>query len=90
VLTFGVAYARISRDAVALDRDMLAIAGPPFAIRDAEIVFEASYAAQIAPWWIVQPDIQYIVHPNGGQNPDDPTLPLGHAFIAGIRSTIKF
>ena len=46
--------------------------------------------AQIAPWWIVQPDIQYIVHPNGGQNPDDPTLTLGHAFVAGIRSTIKF
>jgi len=89
VLTFGVAYARISRDAVALDRDMLAIAGPPYAIRDAEIVFEASYAAQIAPWWIVQPDIQYIVHPNGGQNPD-PTLTHGHAFVGGIRSTIKF
>jgi porin len=90
VLTFGVAYARISRDTVALDQDMLAIAGPPYAIRDAEIVVEASYAAQIAPWWIVQPDIQYIVRPNGGQNPDDPTLTHGHAFVGGIRSTIKF
>jgi porin len=69
VLTFGVAYVRISRDA--------------------EIVFEASYAAQIAPWWIVQPDVQYIVHPNGGQNPH-PTLTHGHAFVGGIRSTIKF
>jgi porin len=90
VLTLGVAYAKISPDAVALDQDMLAINGAPYAIRDEEIVFEASYAAQIAPWWIVQPDIQYIVHPSGGQNPDDPTLTHGHAFIAGIRSTIKF
>lgn len=90
VLTFGVAYAKISRDAVAADQDALALSGPPYAIRDEEVVFELSYAAQIAPWWIVQPDLQYIVHPNGGQNPDDPTLTLDHAFVAGIRSTIKF
>jgi porin len=89
-LTFGVAYVKISRDAVALDQDMLTISGAPFAVRDKEVVFELSYAAQIAPWWILQPDIQYIVHPNGGQNPDDPTLPLDHGFFAGLRSTIKF
>jgi porin len=89
-LTFGVAYAKISSAAAALDRDFLAFNGPPYAIRDAETVFELSYAAQIAPWWIVQPDLQYIRHPSGGQNPDDPTLTLDHAFLAGIRSTIKF
>ena len=89
-LTFGVAYSKISPAAIALDRDFLAINGPPYAIRDAETVFELSYAAQIAPWWIVQPDIQYFLHPSGGQNPNDPTLALDHAFVAGIRSTIKF
>jgi porin len=89
-LTFGVAYAKISRDAVALDRDTLAINGPPYAIRDEEVVFELSYAAQVAPWWTVQPDLQYIVHPNGGQNANDPTLTVGHAFIAGVRSIMKF
>ena len=31
VLTFGVAYAKISRDAAALDQDMLAFNGPPYA-----------------------------------------------------------
>jgi porin len=89
-LTFGVAYSKISSAAAALDRDFLAFNGPPYAIRGAETVFELSYAAQIAPWWVVQPDIQYIRHPSGGQNPNDPTLTLGHAFVAGIRSTIKF
>jgi porin len=89
-LTFGVAYAKISRDAVALDRDFLTLGGPPYAVRTAETVFEASYVAQIAPWWIVQPDLQYIVRPGGGQNGDDPTQTIGHAFIAGIRTTIKF
>jgi porin len=89
-LTFGVAYSNISPAAVALDRDFLAFIGPPYAVRDAETLFELSYIAQLAPWWTVQPDLQYIRHPSGGQNPNDPTLTLDHAFIAGIRSTIKF
>jgi porin len=89
-LTFGIAYSKISRDIVALDQDMLAFSGPPFAIRNEKIVFEVSYAAQIAPWWTLQPDLQYIYHPNGGQNPDDPTMTYDHALIAGVRSTTKF
>ncbi len=91
VLTFGVAYAKISRDAAALDRDALALNGPPFPIRGEEVVFELSYQAQIAPWWIVQPDLQYIVHPGGSvSDPDNPNAKVGNAFVAGIRSTVKF
>jgi len=63
---------------------------PAVIVRDHEAVFELSYTAQIAPWWTVQPDIQYIVHPNGGQNSNDPTVRLDNAFVAGVRSTIKF
>ena len=83
-LTFGVSYAKISGDSVAADLD----AGN--AMRDHEIVFELDYAAQMAPWWVLQPDLQYIVHPNGGQNPNDPTQSFDHAFMAGLRSTIMF
>ena len=72
VLTFGVAYAKISSDAAAADQDLLTANGPPQAIRDHEVVFELSYAAQIAPWWIVQPDLQYIIHPGGNvADPND-------------------
>jgi porin len=83
-LTFGIAYAGISPDAAALDRDAGNLE------RDYEVVLEASYAVQIAPWWTLQPDLQYIIHPNGGQNPDDPTVRLDNALVAGVRSTIKF
>jgi carbohydrate-selective porin OprB len=38
----------------------------------------------------VQPDVQYIVHPNGGQNPDEAMVRLEDAFVAGVRSTVKF
>ena len=91
VLTFGVAYAKISKDAAALDQDTLALNGPPYPIRDEEVVFEASYQAQIAPWWTVQPDLQYIVHPGGNvPDPNNPNMTVGNAFVAGVRSTIKF
>jgi porin len=91
VLTFGVAYAKISKDAIAADQDALGVNGPPSFIRDEEVVFELSYAAQVAPWWVVQPDLQYIVHPGGNvADPNDPNSTIQNAFIAGIRSTIKF
>ena len=90
-LMFGVAHMRISQDAAALDRDVLVIRGPPYPIRDAETVFELSYLAQITPWWTVQPDIQYIVHPGGNvPDPDNPNRVVGDAFLMGVRTTLKF
>jgi porin len=90
VLTFGVAYSKISADAAALDRDIAALM-PPYPIRDHEVLFELSYQAQIAPWWILQPDLQYIVHPGANvSNPNNPAVAVRDAFIAGVRSTIKF
>lgn len=86
-LTFGVAYAKVSKDAVAADID----AGNAV-VRSEEVVFEVSYAAQLAPWWTLQPDLQYIVHPGGNvANPNDPSgAAIKNAFVAGLRSTIKF
>jgi len=90
-LTFGVAYAKISRDAAALDQDTLAFNGPPYPIRDYELAFELNYALQLAGWWIVQPDLQYIVHPGGNvADPANPAVTVKNAFIVGVRSTIKF
>jgi len=90
-LTFGVAYSRISSDAIALDNDVYAIdrLSPR---RSAEAVLEISYIAQIAPWWSFQPDFQYIVKPNGN-------VPIGgdiangiveDAYVFGVRTTITF
>jgi porin len=54
-------------------------------------VFELSYIAQFAPWWTVQPDIQYIVRPGGNvPHPNDPSIAIGNAFVVGARSTISF
>jgi porin len=82
VLSFGVAYARISSDAAAFDRDALVLNGPPYPIRDAEVVLELGYTVQIAPWWTIQPDFQYIIHTSGEAGSD--------AKIASVRSVLKF
>lgn len=90
-LTFGVAHAHISSAAQALDRDTLAIGGPPYPIRSGETVFELSYVFQVAPWWSIQPDLQYIVRPGGDvPHPDDPSRAVGNAFVIGARTTITF
>jgi porin len=86
VLTFGVAYQKISPDAAAADR-----AAGLAVIRSEEIVLEMSYRAQLAPWWIVQPDFQYIVHPGGNvADPNNPLRPVKNAAVIGLRSIMKF
>jgi porin len=91
ILAFGVAHSKISKDAAALDWDTLVLNGPPYPVRKAETVFELNYTAQIAPWWWVQPDLQYIVRP-GGHVPDprDPTRAVSNALVIGARTTISF
>jgi len=85
-LTFGVAYEKISPDAIAADRDALLPV-----IRSNEVVFEASYAAQIAPWWVIQPDFQYIVRPGGNvEDPGNLGTPVRNAAVFGVRSVLKF
>jgi porin len=91
LLTFGIAYSKISRDAAALDRDTQLLGGSFFPVRDQEIVLELDYSLQLAPWWTFQADIQEIIHP-GGHVPDplNPAQAIRDAFVVGGRSSIKF
>ena len=90
-LTLAVAHSKISKDAVVLDRDTLRLNGPPYPIRNGETVFELSYIAQLAPWWTLQPGIQYIVRPGGNvPDPSEPSRAVGNAFLIGARSTVSF
>lgn len=53
-----------------------ALSGKPTGPR--EIVIEAGYLAQLAPWLRVQPDVQYVVYPGGD-------ILVDHAVVAGVR-----
>ncbi|MDB5362281.1 MAG: Porin [Rhodospirillales bacterium] len=86
------AYNRISTDAGRLDADLQrGLPGRP--VRDDESLIEATYIAQITPWWQLQPDLQYIVHPGGHVPlPNDPTQSrtIANALVLGLRATITF
>jgi len=88
-LGIGLSYEQVS----ASQRDLAADYGrtsthlpPP----DFESVLEVSYQAQVASWWIVQPDVQWIIHP-GGRVLDlsNPQARLGAgAVVLGLRTAM--
>lgn len=49
--------------------------------RSNEIVAEITYQVPTTEWCVLQPDIQYIIHPQGGEN---------DALLAGLRAGILF
>ena len=89
----AIGFAHVSGVARAADRDAASFTGTNRPVRDYEAVLELTYQAQIAPWWIVQPDFQFILHP-GGQVPetDDPAeqRPIPNAIVLGLRTGIVF
>jgi porin len=92
---FGIAatYARISDAARALDRDTQFFTGTPYPIRDFEAVFEMTYAHEVRPGFVLQPVLEYIMHPGGGAvDPYDPTQThrIKDAVMVGVRTTITY
>ena len=49
------------------------------------------YQYQVAPWWQIQPDIQYVFNPGGGiANPNAPSQRVGNELVLGLRTNILF
>ncbi len=91
--TFGIGYgwAHVSGRASALDQDTAHFTGTAFPVRSAEHFIEVTYQYQVAPWWQLQPDFQYVINPGGGiQNPQHTTQPIGDEAIVGLRTTLTF
>jgi len=89
----AVGYARIGSAARARDRDTRSFTGRAVPVRDGELAIEATYQWQMARWWAIQPDVQYIVHPGGhAADPRFPagTRPIPDALVLGLRSAMTF
>jgi porin len=95
-LGLGYGLAKVSDHASALDQDRQTLAGEAaYPVRSSESFIELTYQAQIAPWWLVQPDVQYVFTPGAGiprpGNPADSPAPrLGNEAILGIRTNVIF
>ena len=92
--SFGVeaGLARVSRGASGYDRDLNFYNFPEHTpVRSTETYLEASYQAQIFPWWQVQPDVQYVINPGAGiANPNEPTQKIKNEWVIGVRTNITF
>lgn len=78
----SVIYSRFSDSVRAFDQDTINFTGVPGTVRDFEANLELTYVAQIIPGWTLQPDFQYVWHPNGVAGRD--------ARVFGVRSMVKF
>ena len=56
---------------------------PAAPLPDYETVAEVTCRIEIRPWWYLQPDLQYIMHPGGSRAIPD-------ALVIGLRSTLSF
>jgi porin len=90
---FGIGYgvAHVSAHLSALDRDTGMFSGVAYPVRSAEHFVELTYQCQVAPWWIVQPDLQYIFNPGAGiPDPVQPVRRIADELVLGVRTIITF
>ena len=92
ILGVGTSFGRIGY-ARHLDQDEVQFTGIQRPVRDYEAVVEITYEARIAPWFLLQPDLQLVFRP-GGYTSAPPPAPIGqpipNALVIGIRSGITF
>ena len=82
-------YARVGDNARGLDADTGLFGNVFYPVRSGEVMIEAIYQAQLAPWWMLQPELQYIIRPGGGVlNSGGSVRP--NAWVIAIRSSLNF
>ena len=88
----GFGLGKLSNGARGFDRDFAATnPGTLAPIRSVETFIEATYQYQIAPWWNLQPDFQYIFRPSGGiVDPTNVNRIVRDEAVFGVRTTITF
>jgi porin len=86
----AAAVARIGDNARGLDADAGFYSGnPSYPVRSSEAVIELTYQLQLKPWWMLQPDLQYVINPGAGVLNADGNL-RRNALVLGIRTFLNF
>jgi len=85
----AAAYARVGDNARGLDADTGLFGSFLYPVRSGETMVEMMYQAQMAPWWMLQPEVQYIIRPGGGVLNSDGSL-RPNAWVIAVRSALSF
>jgi porin len=87
----GFGFTTVSGGARALDQATNFFSGTAGPVRSSETFVEVTYQIQATPWWVVQPDFQYIFTPGGGiVNPVNPSKSIANEAVLGLRSVVTF
>ena len=78
----GFIYSQFSRGVQAFDSDLVAFGSATAVQRDFEANLELNYQFQITKNWTLQPNMQFIWHPNGDADRD--------AMVVGVRSFMQY
>jgi len=82
VVAFMLAYARTNSRLTRYQQDRDAVA-PGSGIQTYESIAEIDYGARLAPWLMLRPNLQYVIHPGGtGKIPD--------ALVIGLTTKVTF
>jgi porin len=88
-LSYGIT--KVSSGASALDQDQARFSLSSYPVRSSESFLELTYQYQAAPWWLIQPDLQYVFTPGGGvADPTRPGMRVGNETVLGVRTNITF
>ena len=93
IASLGASFAQVSGRVADLFAAFQRYAGSTTPAPDYEAVIELNYQIGLAPWWTLQPDLQYVFHPTSQLLQPNPavTPPYIHnALIAGVRTSIRF
>jgi porin len=86
----GMGYAHVSSQVAGLASDTGVYSPGTYNPQPhGETFVEATYQYQVYPWLQMQPDVQYVFHPGGGEaNPNDPTQRVQDELVLGLRAII--
>jgi porin len=90
--TFGIGmgFAKVSNQAAALDQDTQFYTGAYTPTRSSETFVEVTYQYAVAPWLMLQPDVQYVFNPGGGIANTSDTERVKNELVLGVRTNILF
>jgi porin len=87
VTGLAFSYEAVGSSARALGRDAATLAGTMRPAPDYESAVELSYQALLAPWWMVQPDAQLILHPGARLGV---RASAADTWVLGLRTAVSF
>jgi porin len=90
--TFGIGmgFAQVSGSAAGLDQDTQFYTGAYTPVRSSETFVEVTYQYSVAPWLMLQPDMQYVFNPGGGIANNAGTERVKNELVLGVRTNILF